>query len=174
MNDAATRVTPLFTVQTPTMTAMSARSRRRAGQARTAVQMAVLVLSVLAVAVLGGLGSTRVAGQPTRPIYNDREVADARLSLIDAEVTLAYWESEVKRCGTEVEAYAAVSTERDSARDAARAALYAAFPGMLNKAQNARQDAALSVERARKRIEFMDRTNDSVRAALTSPGDSKR
>jgi hypothetical protein len=132
----------------------------------TGTALLTLALAGALVATLAGAG----ARQPTgRPVYSEREVADARLQLTDAQVVLGYWDSEIKRCTIEVESWAAATDAETSLK-----ARLAAFPGMLSKAQNARQDAALNVLRAQKRVEFMEQTNDSARVVVTPTPEPRR
>jgi hypothetical protein len=132
---------------------------------RTRARTAALVCAgalVLVALVAGGL-----AQRPGRALYNEREMADTKLALVEAQSAMAYWEREVKFCTQMVDEWA-----RTTDSDTAQKTRLGAYPGMLGKALNNRQDAALKVERLTGRLTAMERFNDELEPAVTQP--SKR
>jgi len=90
------------------------------------------------------------------PIYGGREIADAELSLLDAETVLTYWsEQEDKWNGILTGTDNAQLNEREAAF--ARQALSNAL-----RSQSTKIDAGLQRERAAKRLEAMKNKNIEV------------
>lgn len=128
----------------------------RNGRARVWAVGAVAGAGVL-VSLMLGAGRPERAFQEARPVFSNREIADARLAQIDADAQYVYWTKEVEMCSRMVDELSSASAE-----DKTRIARLAPYPGMFGKAANGRQDAALAALRARERIDAMRRMNDEA------------
>lgn len=96
---------------------------------------------------------------PPPPIYNNRELADAELSALDAETVLAYWTEQEEKWNAAVTTAAMTGLNTEQEQAYRRQAMNLYF-----RAQTARQDAGLQRERSAKRLEAMRRVNDEIMA----------
>lgn len=132
--------------------------------------VAGLLASFYALALTGAGNTTAHAQQPVAsdrvkiiaapppppPIYGARELADAELSLLDAETVLTYWNDQEEKWNSVL---ATMDGQPGSEREAAfaRQALSNAL-----RAQSTKIDAGLQRERAAKRLDAMRAKNAEV------------
>jgi hypothetical protein len=136
--------------------------------------LAGLIASVYALATTGAGNTVAQAQQPANndrvkiitapppppPIYGARELADAELSLLDAETVLSYWNDQEEKWNSVL---ATMDGQPGSEREAAfaRQALSNAL-----RAQSTKIDAGLQRERAAKRIDAMRAKNVEVQGGV--------
>lgn len=145
-------------VQTdPTLPVPAKRTRARA-------TMLICIGALALVGLVAGGLAQRPSQRMGRALFSERELADTKLALVEAQSAMAYWEREVKICTQMVDEWA-----RTSDSDPAQKTRLGAYPGMLGKALNNRQDAALNVERLTGRLSAMERFNDELEPAVTQP-----
>ena len=136
--------------------------------------LAGLFASVYALATTGAGNTVAQAQQPANndrvkiitapppppPIYGARELADAELSLLDAETVLSYWNDQEEKWNSVL---ATMDGQPGSEREAAfaRQALSNAL-----RAQSTKIDAGLQRERAAKRIDAMRAKNVEVQGGV--------